>query len=114
MKYFCDGSGFNGRKAEYAVTDADGNILRRKTFNQDYTNNDMEYEAVIYALTIAKDGDTILTDSQLVVNQLTKGWKVKARNLMVKYNHAKDLYENKNISLLWIPRDENLAGKIFE
>ena len=114
MKYYCDGSGWNGKVAEYAVTNEKGVILRRKTFTNEQTNNEMEYDAVIYALILAKDNDTICTDSQLVVNQLTKGWKVKARNLFVRYNHAKELYENKNISLLWIPREENLAGKIFE
>ena len=112
--YYTDGSGWNGEKSEYVVTDETGHIITRRTLPEERTNNEMEYDGVIYALQLAKDGDTIYSDSQLVVNQLTKNWKVKARNLISRYNYAKELFSNKNVKLLWIRREKNLAGKIFE
>lgn len=112
--YYTDGSGWNGKISEYAVTDHNGKIIVKKTLLKEYTSNEMEYDAVIYALQIAKDGDTIYSDSQLVVNQINKKWKLKAKNLFARFNYAKELYEKKNVKLIWLPREENLAGKIFE
>jgi len=112
--YYTDGSGFNGEVSRYAVTNDTGHVVTTGIIPEERTSNEMEYEGVISALQIAKDGDTIYSDSQLVINQLTKKWKVKARNLISRYNYAKELYFNKNVKLLWIRRDKNLAGKIFE
>ena len=62
-------------------------------YGPDVTNNEAEYQALIGALkhiydafhAVAADHKsidvTVYTDSQLVVGQLTKQWKIKAANL---------------------------------
>jgi ribonuclease HI len=78
------------------------------------TSNEAEYEAIIVALQEAVDGDTIYTDSQLVVGQVTMGWKVRAGNLRALNERAKSLLAGKKVNIKWIPREKNLAGKKLE
>ena len=78
------------------------------------TNNEMEYAAVLWALNKAVDGDIILTDSQLVVNQVAGKWKVKEPRLDTLCKLARLKMEDKDVSLEWIPREENLAGKVLD
>jgi ribonuclease HI len=73
----------------------------------------MEYEALLYALEMI-DCTEIFTDSQLLVGHLTKGWKVKAKNLYPYFCKCSKLLQNKNIKLTWIPRKENRAGHLLE
>jgi ribonuclease HI len=67
-----------------------------------YTNNQAEYGAVIAALSYLKaacqvkginyqNQDVIIrTDSQLVIGQLSKNWKVKSANLLPLVARAHD------------------------
>jgi ribonuclease HI len=111
MKIYVDGSGWNGRKSEYCVV---SDKVIRKELHEKKTNNEMEYAALLEALSIAKEGDTILTDSQLVHGQVCKGWKVNYEHLMPLVAKAKVLVAEKKIALEWIPREENKAGHILE
>lgn len=71
----------------------------RLTFPQASTNNEAEYLALIEALVYLKDLQgkaklpqvEILTDSQLMIGQLTSGWKVKALNLRPLVDRALEL-----------------------
>jgi len=74
----------------------------------------MEYSALIYALENCKEGDEIYTDSQLIVGQVMKGWKVKARHLLPFVLKAKELIKEKNVKITWIPRNQNYAGNLLE
>lgn len=49
------------------------------------TNNRMEMQAIIEALRYVPEGEAavIRSDSQLCINQLTKGWKAKANTHLV-------------------------------
>jgi ribonuclease HI/probable phosphoglycerate mutase len=78
------------------------------------TNNEAEYLALIEALRSCNEGDVINTDSELLVGQLTKGWKVNAENLREYYKRAKALIEQKRCKLALIRREENKAGKLME
>ena len=106
MEIWCDG-GVN----RFCVVDSEGEV---KVIKDKGTPNEQEYKAMIYALEKAKDGDTIYADSQLVVNQLTKGWKVKAANLYPFYVKALKILTYKQVNIVWIPRDSNRAGWILE
>lgn len=78
-------------------------------------SNEAEYRALIEALKSCNDGDVIYTDSQLIVGQLTKGWKVKAPNLKNYYVQAKALREQKKgCTIVLIGRANNRAGKLME
>jgi len=114
MNWFCDGA-FNKKGAFYCVVD-DNEFVELKKCNAK-TCNEAEYMAMIRALELAYQGDTIFADSQLVVNQLTKGWKVKAKNLKKLWWKAHSIIHNKHsghINIKWISRDFNKAGKLLE
>ena len=99
------------QKAKIAV------VFGLKSYTQTFdrlTNNEAEYKALLKALEVAKENDEILTDSQLLVGQLTKNYKVKAENLIPLYKQAKEMMGRKRVKLTWIPREQNLAGKILE
>ncbi|MFH1182018.1 MAG: RNase H family protein [Candidatus Woesearchaeota archaeon] len=112
MKIYVDGSGWNGRKSEYCVVA--GEKIIRKQLAEKKTNNEMEYAALLEAFAIAKKGDIILTDSQLVHGQVCKGWKVNYEHLKPLVAKAKKLLAEKKLVLEWIPREENKAGQILE
>ena len=104
MKYWCDGS-----LKKICVTDEEGNVFLEDI---EGTNNQNEYRSMILALKKAQPGDTIYADSQLIVNQLTKGWKVKAQHLYPLFCEANGLKEGKTIG--WVSRTKNRAGWILE
>lgn len=112
MKIYVDGSGWNGRKSEYCVVIGDRII--RKELPEKKTNNEMEYAALLEAFSLAKESDTILTDSQLVQGQVCKGWKINYEHLKPLAARAKQILAEKKLVLEWIPREENLAGQILE
>jgi ribonuclease HI len=115
MKWYCDGSGWNGKRSGYAVI---GKGIYIQNFDVEKTNNEMEYEAVLYALRNCNPGDQIVTDSQLVVNQVLGKWRIKEDRLKPLCAECQRLMDDKSVDgkncvLGWIPREENKAGKYF-
>ncbi len=113
MKIYCDGSGWNGRTSAYLVM-TDTGVRKHKVFDTNFTNNEMEWTAMIEALELASQGDTIYADSQLVVNQLTGSWKVKEDRLIPYAEEGMALLREKRVKVIWIPREQNLAGRALE
>ena len=78
------------------------------------TNNVGEYTAVLLALEAAQklrlEDVDILTDSQLVVEQVNGRWKVRTPHLLSFNRLAKEVLKKGGARLSWIPREENLAG----
>ena len=120
----CDG-GSRGNGAtnqgygSYVISTRDGQkeILRLDLGTA--TNNEAEYQTLIAALKDlvgriqradrAPSGYSLLahTDSQLVVGQLTQGWKVKAANLRPLVDEAAALMQSLGrCDLVKVPRDE--------
>ena len=115
-RIFVDGSGFNGRTSSYCVFWEHGPVKENHeifTLQENRTNNEMEYAAVIVALESSSNNE-IYTDSQLVVNQVAGKWKVKEAHLKPLCQRVQELLKEKDSTLHWIPREENLAGKILE
>jgi len=117
--YYCDGSGWNGERAGFAVVNNDTGTVSKKTFREKTTNNEAEYLAVIHALSLCANGDVVFTDSQLVVNQCKREeigrWKVnepRLRELQGLVLAA--LAEKPDVELLWVARSENVAGIVME
>jgi ribonuclease HI len=82
---------------------------------KDYTNNEMEYFAVIVALMdYAREGDIVKSDSRLVVNQVNGLWKINEERLRKLCNEAKAWLDQKKCKLEWIPRAMNSAGFLIE
>lgn len=79
------------------------------------TNNQAEYMAVIEALVYCHEDDDneyeILTDSQLVVNQLNGLWQVKSDSIRSWYDNAKDLIES-HVTIGFVKGIDNRADEL--
>jgi len=116
---YTDGSGWSGIKSAWCVyikSDISTGIdeLFIKVFKTPYTNNEMEYLAFIKGAELAKPGDRIITDSELVVKQLKGEYKVKSDNLKKLYIKAKSIVSNKGILYEHKTRNYNNAGIFLE
>ena len=112
MRIFCDSS-----TTEYCLV-LEGQEPHIVAYSARVTNNVGEYQAVIEAVKLAlslklKDA-LILTDSQLVVNQVNGMWECRQPHLLPLMDKARELLKGSNITLAWLPREENLAGRVLE
>lgn len=79
----------------------------------DVSNNVAEYHALIrgleHLLSIGYGGEVeIRGDSQLVINQLSGKYAVRARRLVALHRRAEDLLKRfSKATLKWVPREEN-------
>lgn len=119
LKIYCDGgSRGNPGKAAIGVVikDIEGNIV--KTYSEylgnNMTNNQAEYNAVVFALKKAKlfgaKGGEIefYLDSELAVNQLGQKFKIKDKELGSLFVKVWNLtLDFKKIDYYHIPREEN-------
>lgn len=94
-------------------------IKKYKEFIGEATNNQAEYRALIKALELAQEYQPkpesieCYLDSELVVKQLNKEYKVKNEGVKALYNQVLDLAIFKNISFAHVPRTKNrLADKL--
>jgi ribonuclease HI len=102
------------------IVKSEGNIIHAdygvagEPFSADATNNFAEYSALVKALqwlhanNFSSSRVEIKSDSQLIVNQLSGDYKVRARRIMSLYKQVLFL-KNKfqDIEIKWIPRDKN-------
>jgi ribonuclease HI len=81
------------------------------------TNNMAEYRAVISALKSVsrKCSVELITDSLLVVSQLRGEYRIRDPKLEKLATEVKTLADQKQLTLTlrWVPRQENLAGKLL-
>ncbi|NIM19105.1 MAG: reverse transcriptase-like protein [Candidatus Latescibacteria bacterium] len=113
---FTDGAS-RGNPGEAAcaviVYDKEGSELLRRTRSLGTTTNNVaEYEGVILALEIARELGAaelqLKLDSELVVKQLNKQYKIKNPKLGVLYSRASGLMEAfREVKVLHISREEN-------
>jgi ribonuclease HI len=115
MDIWVDGSGalLPGQTARIAVVFGHGSTEILEVGRK--TNNEAEYLALIHALkTDVATEATIYSDSQLVVNQLTADWEVEKPHLKPLWTAARQLLQKTGAKLVWIPREQNRAGKVLE
>lgn len=116
--YYCDCMGWDGFCCGIYVSFCKDNkwsaICEIISNRPDHTNNQLEYLAVIAALEMAEDGDIIYTDSKLVEKQIKGVYEVKHPNLIPLHAKAIPLYEEKLVTLHWVPRELNEAGRDVE
>jgi ribonuclease HI len=114
MNLWFDGSGWNGKTAAFAVVAEDDSVLAKEFFHNPLTNNETEYMGAIKAAQLATTGDTLYTDSQLVEGHVNKGWKINFDHLQKLYDQLVVEIRNKKLTIVWVPRNQNKAGKVFE
>jgi ribonuclease HI len=93
------------------VNQDDRLILRKHIRKAGWTNNDAELWAVAAAVHLAKTGDIIRSDSEVMVKWWVPRGMCKSRpdlNTLCKLAH--DGIRDKRLTLTWIPRAQNLAG----
>jgi ribonuclease HI len=114
ISIYVDGSGGSNSGYGYFVKETGESFYEKKT---DLTNNQAEYLAIISALNNYVDSDeyiTIYSDSKNTVNQLNHEFAINNEQLR---NLARESWniigKFSNLSIVWIPRKENLAGKML-
>jgi ribonuclease HI len=100
-------------KSEGRIIHSDYGVAA-KPFSEESTNNVAEYTALAKALQwlLANNFNSrkveIKSDSQLVVNQLTGDYKVKAKRILPLFKQVLFLKTKfQDIQIKWIPRDKN-------
>jgi ribonuclease HI len=83
-------------------------------FSEDSTNNVAEYTALVKALqwllanNLGSRRLEIMSDSKLIVNQLTGDYKVKAKRMLPLYKQVLLLMSKfQDTQIKWVPREKN-------
>lgn len=114
ISIYVDGSGGDNSGYGYFVKETGESFYEKKS---DLTNNQAEYLAIISALkkyVVSSNEITIYSDSKNTVNQLNHEFAINNDELR---NLAREAWgiigKFSNLSILWVPRKENLAGKML-
>ncbi|MCF6242951.1 MAG: reverse transcriptase-like protein [Bacteroidales bacterium] len=114
ISVYVDGSGGSNGGYGYFVKETGDSFYEKKS---DLTNNQAEYLAIISALNKYVDSNveiTIYSDSRNTVNQLNHEFAINNEKLR---NLAREAWsvigKFSNLTIVWIPRKENLAGKML-
>ena|SRR5579862_3545107 len=118
IRLFVDGSGSrpdgNGSCFAFFRPDTGASGIERI---DGLSNNQAEYRAVLLGLQSVPEKNTIeiLTDSQLVACQFNGYWRALDPTLAVLLTQVHRLIQEKHliVSVAWIPRRENLAGRLI-
>lgn len=115
MKYyidgFVDGSNPSDTGGGYSIVDENGELVEIEYIEKrGFTNNEAEVLGLYNALCYAESGDTISTDSQNNLYWLCGGKSKSRPDLNDVLSKSKDLLKNSNVTIVWEPRDFNLAG----
>ena len=114
IEVFVDGSGGANSGYGYFVKQTGESFYEKKP---DITNNQAEYLAIISALRKFLDNHeeiTIFSDSKNTVSQLNHEFAINNEQLR---NLAREAWlliaKFSKIKISWVPRNENLAGKML-
>lgn len=84
------------------------------------TNNEAEYTALLKAIEYLVENNytsekiTVHGDSELVINQMSRGYKVKAPNLVLIYSKIiQKIFLFKSIKFEWVPREKNKIADLL-
>lgn len=95
-----------------------GTDKQRLYWEDGLTNNVAEYKGLIAVLRYVSHGSNVLirTDSQLVCEQFNGRWAVRDPLLREMLKQSRNVIEEKelHVDITWIPREQNLAGKLLE
>ena len=116
MRIYVDGG---THKSRICVVDQSNNFENVKTRKGNPTNNELEYLALLYALSYIHTAKIharqiiILTDSKLMANQMNDKWSI-TKEKMAKLNGKCKRMMLPNIRIKWISRKRNKAGFILD
>ena len=114
LSIYVDGSGGDNSGYGYFIKETGESFYEKKP---NITNNQAEYLAIIAALEkLGQTADevTIYSDSKNTISQLNHQFAINSEPLRelarLAWSHMSKL---PNLKLVWIPRSENLAGKML-
>lgn len=114
ISVYVDGSGGTDSGYGYFVKETGESFYEKKP---EITNNQAEYLAIISALNkfVGSDQEiTIYSDSKNTVNQLNHEFAINNEHLRALAQEAWSIMAKfSNLSIVWVPRKENLAGKML-
>ena len=114
LSIYVDGSGGTNSGYGFFVSETGESFYENKS---DITNNQAEYMAIISALRKfenSNDEIKIFSDSKNTVNQLNHEFAINNEELRSLAREAWSLMAKfSNLTLTWVPRSENLAGKML-
>jgi hypothetical protein len=99
----------------FTITDDSGAVIEiRKVLKAGFTSNEGELLGLEYACAICAVGDAIVTDSRNSIAWAKSG-RPKARpDLGVLAFRAKQFISDKSLTVTWVPRHLNKAGRFNE
>ena len=114
ISVYVDGSGGQNGGYGYFVKETGDSFYEKKA---EITNNQAEYMAIIAALKKFVDYDEeirIFSDSKNTVSQLNHEYAINNERLRELAREAWELIGKfSNLTISWVPRKENLAGKML-
>ena len=114
ISIYVDGAGGINSGYGFYVKDTGESFYEKKS---NITNNQAEYLAIIAALkkfSQSNDEVTIFSDSKNTVSQLNHEFSINNEQLRSLAREAWELIAKcHNLKIKWIPRNENLAGKML-
>ena len=114
LSIFVDGSGGTNSGFGYFVKETGESFYEKKP---DITNNQAEYLAIISVLkkfSGSIDEIVIYSDSKNTVSQLNHEYAINNDQLRSLAREAWEMITKfPNLKIKWIPRNENLAGKML-
>jgi len=114
ISIYVDGSGGPNGGFGYFVKETGESFYEKKP---EITNNQAEYMAIIAALKKfvgSSEEVTIFSDSKNTISQLNHEFAINNEKLRDLAREAWSMFGKfSKLTLLWIPRKENLAGKML-
>ena len=114
LNIYVDGSGGPNSGFGFFVKEIGESFYKKEP---NITNNQAEYMAIIAVLkkfTDSKDEINIYSDSKNTVSQLSHEYAINSSELRTLAMEAWNLINKyPNLKTKWIPRNENLAGKML-
>jgi ribonuclease HI len=114
ISVYVDGSGGPNGRFGFFVKETGESFYEKKP---EITNNQAEYMAIISALNKFVDSNEeikIFSDSKNTVNQLNHEFAINNEQLRDLAREAWSIMGKfSNLSIQWVPRKENLAGKML-
>ena len=114
LSVYVDGSGGENSGYGFFVKETGESFYEKKP---DITNNQAEYLAIISALKKFESSNeeiTIFSDSKNTVSQLNHDFAINNEQLRILAQEAWNFIAKfSNLTLVWVPRKENLAGKML-
>jgi ribonuclease HI len=114
ISIYVDGAGGPNSGYGYYIKETGESFYEKKP---DVTNNQAEYLAIISALKkFVKINDEVIifSDSKNTVSQLNHEFAINSEPLRLLAREAWELIAQcSNLKIKWIPRKENLAGKML-